>query len=528
MIMKKIIFIILFFPLFSCNDGLEVESEVSVTYRNYFQNEQDIEQIFATMCGAEKKIYSNWDTEPMAWTSLYCDNIPASIEGYQTLNPSLYETTKISWSSYYNIIYFANMLEENRYRFENVTKERADFWIAQANFLKGLMYFEIARRWGEAPIAPGSEDAKELAKSPVDSVLAQAIRAAEAALILPTHDKLKDAKGNTVNSRQYASLGSVHTLLANIYAWMGGLYGDNKYWEKAEQEASFVLDGKAGSYDLVSLSDLVTKTFGSPRNTTEVIHAIEINSQDEDRFMQGKFTHNYPGMAFITYPYASTDYKLVTSPDGTEMTRIKVETIMELYSEPEDLRLKEFWYRLGQKIIVKEDDPSTPEDESIYDEPSEYGFINKWRETIFSVNPDVNEGGRKLLAMDGNIIYWRLADLILLRAECRAHLDMANAVQDLNRVRQRAGLGGYKGALDKKTLLREIFNERDRELFGEICRYFDVVRNGYFQEIFKGNFKTLTDEDIKDGALYLPVGGNAYRNNTLMKQNTYWSWHLVQ
>lgn len=201
---------------------------------------------------------------------------------------------------------------------------------------------------------------------------------------------------------------------------------------------------------------------------------------------------------------------------------------MELYSEPEDLRLKEFWYRLGQKIIVKEDDPSTPEDESIYDEPSEYGFINKWRETIFSVNPDVNEGGRKLLAMDGNIIYWRLADLILLRAECRAHLDMANAVQDLNRVRQRAGLGGYKGALDKKTLLREIFNERDRELFGEICRYFDVVRNGYFQEIFKGNFKTLTDEDIKDGALYLPVGGNAYRNNTLMKQNTYWSWHLVQ
>ena len=63
MIMKKIIFIILFFPLFSCNDWLEVESEVSVTYRNYFQNEQDIEQIFATMCGAEKKIYMVKNTD---------------------------------------------------------------------------------------------------------------------------------------------------------------------------------------------------------------------------------------------------------------------------------------------------------------------------------------------------------------------------------------------------------------------------------------------------------------------------------
>lgn len=524
--MKKILFIILFFPLFSCNDWLDVESEVSVTYRNYFQSEQDIEQIFATMCGVERKINLTSDNDPMVWTSIYCNNIPVDIEGYRTLDPSVYITEQITWSQYYQIIYLANMLEENRYRFENVSKERADFWVAQANFLKGLMYFEIARRWGEAPIAPGTEDASEQAKSPVDSVLAQAIRAAEAALILPTHDKLKDAHGNTVSSRQYASLGSVHTLLANIYAWMGGLYGDNKYWEKAEREASFVLDGKAGFYDLVSLSDLVTQTLGSPRNTTEVIHAIEVNSQDIDRFNQSFFDYSYPGMALLNYPYTTTNRKLVET-EYKKMTYIKVDTLMKLYSNPNDLRREEFWYCLGKSFIIREDDPDTPEDESIIDPPSEYGFINKWRETIFSVNPGVIEGGKPVLqAMDGNKIYWRLADLILLRAECRAHLDMPTAVQDLNRVRQRAGTGEYNGSLEKKRLLREIFDERDRELFGETCRYFDVVRNGYFREIFKGNFQALTDEDIRDGALYLPVGGDAYKNNTLMKQNAYWSWHL--
>lgn len=525
--MKKILFIILFFPLFSCNDWLDVESEVSVTYRNYFQNEQDIEKIFVTMCGIERKINSLSDSDPLAWTSLYCNNIPANIEGYRSLEPSVYDTKQITWSSYYQIIYLTNMLEENRHRFENVSKERTEFWIAQANFMKGLMYFEIARRWGDAPIAPGTEDATEQAKSPVDSVLAQAIRAAEAALILPTHEKLKDAHGNTVNSRQYASLGAVHTLLANIYAWMGGLYGDNKYWEKAEQEASLVLDGKAGFYDLVSLSDLVTQTLGSPRNTTEVIHAIEINSQDIDRFEQGFFEYIYPGMALLNYPYTTTNYELVET-DYKKMTYIKVDTLLKLYSNPNDLRRQEFWSRLNEKVITKQDDPKTPEDESEYGKISEYGFINKWRETIHSVNSYINVNGTVLLAMDGNKIYWRLADLILLRAECRAHLDMATAVQDLNRVRERAGTGEYKGTLDKKTLLREIFDERDRELFGETCRYFDVVRNGYFREIFKGNFKSLTDEDIRDGALYLPVGGDAYKNNTLMKQNTYWSWHLVE
>lgn len=58
MIMKKLIFLVLFFPLFSCNDWLDVESEVSVTYRNYFQSEQDIEDIFITILGNEKKIFA--------------------------------------------------------------------------------------------------------------------------------------------------------------------------------------------------------------------------------------------------------------------------------------------------------------------------------------------------------------------------------------------------------------------------------------------------------------------------------------
>ena len=55
----------------------------------------------------------------------------------------------------------------------------------------------------------------------------------EIALSLPTHENLTDANGEAVTSKQYASLGSVHTLLANIYAWMGGLYGETSYWENS-------------------------------------------------------------------------------------------------------------------------------------------------------------------------------------------------------------------------------------------------------------------------------------------------------
>ena len=521
--MKKILFFILFLPLFSCDDWLEVESEVSVTYQNYFQSEQDIEDIFVTIFGKEKKILSSAFLTPFDWTSVYCDEVGTKANGYRTLDPAMY-TNNIDWNGLYQVIYLANLLEENQNRFQNISKERTDFWIAQANFFKGLMYFEIARRWGDAPIAPATEDATQKAKSPVDTILALAIRSAEAALTLPTHDKLTDAKGAKVTSRQYASLGTVHTLLANIYAWMGGLYNENKYWEKAEQEASLVIDGKVGAYALVSMEDLVEKTLGVARDVTEVIHSIELNGQDEDRYNQGFFNFCYPGMVLLNYPFTTTNPKNVETINDP---RIQVASVEDLYTDKKDLRRKEYWLNLGEPIeIIIYNEQEHKNDTVDYYPP--YAYINKWRTPVYSVNPTVNEGGRVLITMECNRVYWRLADLILLRAECRTHLGNTNGAvkEDLNRIRERAGLPGYTGPTDKTTLLKEIFDERDRELFGETCRYYDVVRNGYFRDLFEGNFRTLTDGDVKDGALYLPVSENAFMKNTLMKQNVYWLWHL--
>lgn len=69
-----------------------------------------------------------------------------------------------------------------------------------------------------------------------------------------------------------------------------------------------------------------------------------------------------------------------------------------------------------------------------------------------------------------------------------------------------------------------IADERDRELFceGISTRYFDIMRNGTFREKLRGNFKTLTEQDVADGALYYPVARQAFEDNTLMRQTSYW------
>ena len=222
----------------------------------------------------------------------------------------------------------------------------------------------------------------------------------------------------------------------------------------------------------------------------------------------------YPGFALINYPYSETDPRKV---DKDDIPRILLDSVYALYPDKTDLRRKEYWWNLGQEITIEgASAPYTPN----------HAFINKWRDKVYSVNPEITEGSKsKLIAMEGNCIYWRLADLILLRAECRAHLGMPEAASDLNRIRERAGLDTYRGFTDKKNLLREIFRERERELFGEGHRYYDIVRNKYFRDILIGNYKTLTDDEVKKGALYLPVSSDAFLNNPLMTQNIYWLWH---
>lgn len=507
----------MFLSLMACNDWLDVESQKSVTLEGYFKSEAEVESWVNAIFAAERKVMAPVMVFPHGYMGLYCDDA-GFYEGFRRLEPTLCleEQYMRHWASHYNVIYLVNTMFDNQSNFENITKERTEFWLAQANFSKAYAYFDLAREWGEAPIALGSESTDPLAKSSIKEILQEALRCAEAALILPVHEELKDSYGARVTSKHYASKGTVYTLLANIYAWMGGLYGDTKpeYWQKAEAAASEVIDGRAGTYRLEdSISIMLNNSLGKTRNSPETIFDMEINELDYDRLWASQFEMRYPGMSLINYPYLETDpRKIETDADAPH---IKVATVNKLFSDPKDVRTKEYWYRLGE-VTYEAVGGGT--------DTSEYAFINKWREGIRQTNPEVQQEYSGLLAMEGNRVVWRLADLILLRAECRARMKLASAKDDLDLIRKRAGLAPYAGSTDPETLREEIFHERERELFGEGHRYYDIVRNGYYNKVLPGKFITLTKEDVDNGALYLPIASEAFKKNVYMKQNTYWLW----
>lgn len=527
--MKKIwIYICLLLPLASCNDWLNIESEGDITYQNLFKNEQDVVAIVNGMFVDERTIEIRGLPKMLEYAGLCCDEMVNS--GFKTLDADYFfgrgvaVSTGNSWAPYYRLIYMANLLEENRYRFQNIKEERADFWLAQANFMKAYAYFRVAQMWGDAPIPANSSNLDAIGKSPVREVLAAAVKAAEKALILPPYDQLKDAYGKAITSKQYASLGTVNTLLAQIYAWMGGLYDEPEYWQKAEEYATLVIgDGPkgqiAGRYVLEPMETLIKNVFGSGRKSDEIIFSITYSSLDFD--FPGspiKYSAVYPGYLLLNYPVVYSDPADMENKYGDYTgARITMETVNDLFPFWSDKRNTAYWL-----------DPYDPayEDVQLSDE---YAYLIKWREIILSNQESTDP---IITAIDADRVIWRLADLKLLRAECRARLNKPadEILIDLNDVRARAEAESYDGLRDAETLRKEIFKERERELFGEGHHYFDAVRNGvnprdnYYLRRISVSYSQLSDKDIQNGALYIPVNGDAFTKNLNMTQNTYWLW----
>lgn len=109
----------------------------------------------------------------------------------------------------------------------------------------------------------------------------------------------------------------------------------------------------------------------------------------------------------------------------------------------------------------------------------------------------------------------RLAEVFLIRAEVRAHLgDVAGGVEDLNRIRQRAGLAAVV-AVTSGELLDAVVDERRVELYSEWGhRWLDLKRTGRADAVLS----VVKAEWSGSDALY-PVPKGERDNNVFLTQN---------
>jgi len=440
----------------------------------------------------------------------------ASSDELREWNPRTVIGGNYDWKPLYNVIYEANLLLENIGRTQGLTDERRAYHVGQAQFALGFAYFTLSRAFGLAVIPESTSAIRQYPLSSMLQVIDKAIYHAEQAYsILPTYDKLRNLSGATVSSKQFTSKGNSAALLAHLYAWKGSmaeLYGEpsvdaTEAYRKSVEYASKVINGEVGTYSLVSTPEELCQLLSDPSatNPEEIFSLVYDKSRGNESTSKNEVAN-----LFATWPVNTT----LTEGDLAQASfRLKKSTIQKLYPDANDARRTAFFYEFNTNHTVS---------------GVNYAVPYKFRNAVFAIDQSA-ESGKSFLSINANYVYWRLADVYLLRAECANKLgDTSTAISDLNRIRSRAGAKTYP-ASGESDLKKAIFREREREFILENdTRYYDILRNGYVKTELTGKFPTLSTADIAGGALCLPIPSSAQRDkdgkviNGLILQRPYW------
>lgn len=508
--MRSVVMILCWMALFgmtsSCDDLLNPEPENSVTYYNFFETEEDVSTAVYGIHSMYRNVYDEFPWF-MASGEVADDvkSVETRIRALRNLDGSIITDGLpfLSWQNYYGIISQALLVCENVGRV-NMPESRSNYYLGQALFFKALAYFTIVQTWGDCPYVSVSYELGARERMPWQEVLDLAIKDAErAAELLEPWTQLVDNKGTTVTSRQIPGKEAAYTLLAHMYAWKGSLENDNDALQKGIEAATYVID-KGGFSLAADPEEVCTKVMLGKH--PECIFEVELNWSEINEY-------GYYHMEMMYQGYPIKPYTDISDIINTTL-HINASRVLEMYPEREEE---------GEKVVDLRRDAYFYETDKMIDNEDAYGwaFLQKRREVVLDKVSSPNYPSTWFRNFEGNVIVYRLAEVILLRAEMYAKKgDAKSAIADLKQIRDRAHAQEYSSA--EGDLYYAIFKEREKELIAERHRRFDIVRTGFYGELSEA-WANLSPQDVADGAVYLPIYSGAFFDNPYMRQNRFWS-----
>lgn len=327
------------------------------------------------------------------------------------------------WTAGYYYIRVANEVYWGCYSSETLDPAIKKQLMAEALFIRAYWFFYLTNLYGDIPITVTTDVnvTALLSRTAQRDVYQQIIADLMLAQTdIDEHYKGVNSKDNS-DERVRPNRATVSALLARVY-----LYTEN--YAEAEQQASAII-AMNDTYTLVALDQVFLK------NSKETIWQLMPGTPNTAKI------NTTEGNEFIITQSPKTDGQQAISS-----------SLLKAF-EVGDQRRKRW-------ISTYTDSGVSP--------AVTYYFPYKYK---VKSGEDIKEYS----------MIFRLAEIYLIRAECEAHLgQLSDALADLNKIRQRAGLAAIpEGVLNKDQLLNAIFRERQVELFTEQChRWFDLKRTG--------------------------------------------------
>lgn len=356
--------------------------------------------------------------------SLY-NNLNSQFLAYYINNLSPITAGYEIWNDVYPQIYILNSAIEGLNSSTGTSLAVRNQLLGEAKFMRAFYYFYLVNLYGDVPLVTTSNYIvnQALGKTPASQVYDQIVTDLEAAQSLLSGQYLDATLLNPTQDRTRPTRWAATALLARTYLYL-------KNWKSADSAASAVISNSA-EFTLSTLNDVFLKT--SPEAIWQ-LQPVNSGQNTQDALL---FILPSTGPNTTTYP-VYLDTSLVNS------------------FEPGDQRRTQ-WV------------DSVSVSGTIYYYPYKY--------KINELNAAVNEYTMVL----------RLGEQYLIRAEAETQLTgmaSAQAISDIDTIRNRAGLPNYSGLTDMVDFLNEIYHERRIELFVEWGnRWLDLKRTGMVDSV---------------------------------------------
>jgi hypothetical protein len=470
----------------SCTDWLELEPEDQLIRQEFWQKKDDVEAVTAAMYDAfrETSLKSLMMGEVRADMMYFSSNI---FSDYAKIAESdiQYDNPEVEWEDYYFTINLANTLiqfmPEVLENDELFTVSEMQKIHAEALFIRSLTYFYLVRLYKDVPLllSASSSDTVDfyIEESDESVVLDQIISDLEYAETIAISKENIDE-----NTSQFLSDLTLFKGRANKYS-IQALLADVYLWKEDYQKCIEYCDKVIGSklYSLENETDWF-KIY-VPGNSKESIFEVQYSEANKE-----------------------------TNPIYTDLLPITGSERAYFYSW--------VWEELFLISDIRVGNES-------------YGPISK-----YLLLDNEGEGIRRDFSQkDANYIYYRYADILLMKAEALAELSRFSESQELiNEVALRAGAPSVFLDQSISEFRSAILTERGREFAFEGKRWFDLLRfakRNWFENknlVINILLSKASDERrpilrgriLDPNGFYLPIPEADIKYNDKLNQNPYY------
>lgn len=486
-IIKMLIGVFLIFGFLSCENMLREEPKSFVEPQFYFSNTAEctaaVNYIYSITYGfySIKLFYVSDLTSDLAYFDGNSD--PAV---YFAMSPSSPGTSApVIWTNCYKgIVHSNNILEQlKKAPIDSVSKVEL---MGETSFFRAFYYYILTSTFGDVPFFYKTvftfDDQNNIATIPRMNAVATRDSCIKdlSKYISSLHVKLPNENYQRV-TRQAA-----YMLLAKL-----------AMFNKNYSDAIIYLQNVRSIYgELIDTSFPLTDTYLAKDNTPESIFEIQYNydptgiqkNSGISMYMTPSVTAGTDKFDNVSIPYIGTTASISGSAFPTNYFINLYESIKTDLSPT--LNGKD-----PRRYIILGYDYNGTQFKRVISGGKPWFGIKFWCPNMINT------------ADGNNPRVFRYADAVLMLAECYNEVSrQSDALQLLQEVRKRAGYIKFFSSSDKKAILKEIQDERARELMGDFQRKFDLVRWGIFYDQVKTNADIqLIKNNIRPYHRYLPI-----------------------